>query len=78
MADDVKRAFEFCKPLWDNVKIDCSGVDRFVAKKTADCIKVRSLIEKVGGETVSKAVNSAVFGYAGFFLLFTKTLRAPA
>jgi hypothetical protein len=45
MADDVKRAFEFCKPLWDNVKIDCSGVDRFVAKKTADCIKVCSLIE---------------------------------
>lgn len=78
MVDDVKRAFEFCKSLWDNMKIDCGGVYRLVAEKTADCIEVGSLIEKVGGKTVPKTMNSAGFGYAGFFLLFTKALRAPA
>lgn len=60
------------------MEIDCGGPDRPVAKKTADCVKIRPLIEKVGGETMPEAMNGTVLGYAGFFLLFTKALRAPA
>jgi len=78
MDNDVKRAFELCKPFRYNVKVDCGGVNRLVTEKTADCIKVCSLVEKVGCETVPEAMDSAGFGYAGFFLLFTKALRAPA
>ena len=60
------------------MKIDCGGPDRPVAKKTTDCVEIRSLIEEVGGETMPEAMNGAGFGYTGFFLLFTKALRAPA
>ena len=49
-----------------------------MAKETTDCVKIGSLIKKVGSETVTEAMDAAGFGYAGFFLLVMKTLRAAA
>jgi len=58
------------------MQIDCRGLYRPMAEKTADRIKVGALIKKVGSKTMTEAMNAAGFVYTGFFLLFTKTLRA--
>jgi len=39
-----------------------------MAEESADGIKVRSSVKGVGGKGVTKAVNTADFCYAGFFL----------
>jgi hypothetical protein len=39
-----------------------------MAEEPLDLIDVDSLLEKVGGETVSQGMNAAAAGQAGFFL----------
>jgi hypothetical protein len=39
-----------------------------MAKQFTDRVKIGSSVEAVGGKGVTKSVDTAGFGYAGFFL----------
>ena len=50
------------------MKIYGSGFYGCMAEQFADRVKIRSSVEAVGGKGVTQAVDTAGFGYAGFFL----------
>ena len=39
-----------------------------MAEQSFNGIQVSALVEQVGGKGVTEGVNTALFGYAGFFL----------
>jgi hypothetical protein len=64
----IKRTFKLYEPFRDDVKIYGSGFYGCMAEQFADRVKIRSSVEAVGGKGVTQAVDTAGFGYAGFFL----------
>jgi hypothetical protein len=50
------------------VQIAKRGVYRGVTQEPFNGIQIRSLVEEVGGKGVTEGMNTAAFGYAGFFL----------
>jgi hypothetical protein len=64
----IKRAVKLDKPLRDDVKVYGGCFYGGMTKELADRIKIRSSVKRVGRKRVSQAMNTAGFGYAGFFL----------
>jgi hypothetical protein len=71
----VKRAFDFGNPLLNEMKVDEGSLQGCMAEKSFDSIQVSALVEQVGSKGVAEGVNTALFGYAGFFLALLKALR---
>ena len=46
-----------------------------MAEKSFNGIEVSAQVEQVGGKGVTEGMNTALFGYAGFFLALLKALR---
>lgn len=55
----VKRALEFSNTLGDEMKIDEGGFYRRMSKQTFNGVKIGSLVQKVGCETVTEGVNTS-------------------
>jgi hypothetical protein len=64
----IKRAFKLNKPFGDDVKVYGGCFYGCVAEQFTDRVKIRSSVKAVGGKGVTQAVDTAGFGYAGFFL----------
>lgn len=67
-VEGIKGAFQLDISFRHEMEIDGCCFYGCVAKESADRIQISSLVERVGGKGMTKGMNAAVFGYAGFFL----------
>ena len=73
----IKRAFKFCDPLLNQVKINEGGFYGGMTKKLFDGKKICSLGKKMGRETVPEGMHPPASFYAGFFFALIKAPLAP-
>lgn len=64
----IKGTFKLDKPFGDDVKVYGRSFYGCMAEQFTDRVKIRSSVEAVGGKGVTQTVDTAGFGYAGFFL----------